>query len=669
MGPQNVVASFAKACTLYSTRTFTTSYILSLKSCRKRQRQLLQRNVASRYSTSCRLLNEKKVGLFLFGRPPEPNLDAGKQSVEEGIENLDPFSREILEKLHNAISPTVILNICKDNKQFMTDIHTSRALQQLAQVWELNPENLPAEISERKELQTAEPMFRELCVSCLRDAQHMDDFTFLSSLRSLIKIGVPENSALVHTLLEHSKHRLNEMSSATFAMFCQIVSRLKVDSEMSQALRKAVILIVPKMIVKADAVWQCVTYLETAWKDISWSDRSRLLNKLIALLKLDPSVTVEDCCQVVEALNSLKVQSGETVEAVCEHVGEHHRNLSAIDVCRLIKGLGRFRYLNLDTMRHLVDRVSHSFQELDSYSLCNVFNGLSNGRYHHADLANLGCRYVVESISDEDLMVEISLVAATSRYFTRLNLKPDQLDEFLELSHKECEVFFSQRAAGATMQEKVDALDASYHLSILNNLKPPLTRPRFEAKAREYLQAGNLWTANVQKILLQIATLRCMDGTFDSDPTIDGNDQLTQPLPNPWKITQRHDHSFESKLVLDLLEDSGRSCRWNSEVDLGGGLTADFVVMSSSTNLKPTNKGLALNILHQEGQAANQKGHLVGLYYLKDKLMKSLGYQTLWIESSYLSKNQPEGKELRDGALIYLNELLQKNGVNLHHHE
>lgn len=78
----------------------------------------------------------------------------------------------------------------------------------------------------------------------------------------------------------------------------------------------------------------------------------------------------------------------------------------------------------------------------------------------------------------------------------------------------------------------------------------------------------------MQKILLQIATLRCMDGTFDSDPTIDGNDQLTQPLPNPWKITQRHDHSFESKLVLDLLEDSGRSCRWNSEVDLGGGLTA-----------------------------------------------------------------------------------------------
>lgn len=613
-----------------------------------------QSGYMSKFSTAHQLFNEKRVGLFLFGRPPEPNLQAGKQSIEERTESIDPLSKEILEKLHIASTPTDILDIYSKNKQFMTDIHISRALQQLSEVYEINPENLPILVSHQTALEATKPIFRELCVSCLREAQYMDDHTFVSSLRALLTIGVPENSVLVCTLLTQSQHRLNHMSPASLAVFCQVLSGLKVDSELSKALKKAVALIVPKMVVKADGLWQCVTFLQTTGNDIPLKDRIRLQHKMTALLKLDPSVTLQDCCKVVSALSSSYIQSRETVEAVYEHLHKLWKALTDIEVCILVKDMGKLRYQDQDLMRQLSDRVCHSFEELDTRSLSGLFNGLTNGRFYHHELANLGCNLILESASDKDLTVDISLLASIARYTSRLNINPVHLGSFCELCHKVCEELFTEN--GSLIREQRDALDAVYHACLLNNLKVPGERLWFEGKAKEYLQREGLSSVNVQKVHLQVATLRRMDAAFDVD-----DDQIWQSLQNPWQITQRHDNAMEIEMIHQLLQNSAVFGHCDMNVEFDGGLIADFVLEYCGNHSKSTNKGLAVNILPKEGHAVNKKGHLVGLYHLKDRAMKKFGYQTLWIEANRLSIHRAEGKKPRDGAFSYLKELLEQN--------
>lgn len=616
------------------------------------------------FSTSAFLKNHKKVGHYLFGRPPKPNLNVEQSTSLVAVEDLDPVSREALEKLYEAEFPKDIFKVCQEYKPYLTEIHISRALQQLANVWDLGQENVPMATDSRNALVTVEPVFRDLCHSCLREAQHMDDSSFLLSLRALLRMNVPENSALIHTLLSHSQYRMNQMSSANLAILCQVLNSLKLSSELSQALHKALVLLIPKMIPKADKVWQLVAFMETAAVKLSSVHRGKILHKLLALVKLDPFVTAQDCFSVLLALRSSNFQSAQLVKETCNHLEKCFQDLSDTQLCELFRVLGHFQYLDVHLMEELCKFVSQSYDNFNDESFSKVFKGLSAAKFVHRELAKAGCRYVVETSSDKDLGVELSLIASIARYCFELNMKPEGLENFLKHAESVCENYFQQEviSPGPATFHALDVAFISCLFSEHSNSKQ-----LFESNAIRCLQLFEHEGSYVQNLMLKIALLHHLRDALtceSSQSILEANLELS--LPNPWQGTQSTNIALERKLVLKEAERwaVGRQLKINVEVHQG--LKTDILILPSRenglSNSHPHPAGsIAINILPKEGRAVNETDHLVGLYHLKDRVLKHLGYQTLWVDVSVLTRTDVEGRKTPDeNGPSYLRKILEK---------
>uniref|UniRef100_A0A8D1WUI9 RAP domain-containing protein n=1 Tax=Sus scrofa TaxID=9823 RepID=A0A8D1WUI9_PIG len=208
-----------------------------------------------------------------------------------------------------------------------------------------------------KQLMFNHPVFSQLCEQAMREAKimHYDDLLF--SLHAIVKLGIPQNTLLVQTLLRVVQERINECDEKCLSVLSTVLEAMEPCKNVD-VLRAGFRMLVDQQVWKIERVFTLQTVMKCIGKDAPVGLKRKLEMKALKELDQFSVLNSQHMFKVLAAMNHRSIillnECSKTVTSNI-HGCPFKILISILQSCRDL------RYFNIDLLKGIADYVTTTF--------------------------------------------------------------------------------------------------------------------------------------------------------------------------------------------------------------------------------------------------------------------------------------------------------------------
>ncbi|XP_074857461.1 FAST kinase domain-containing protein 2, mitochondrial isoform X2 [Carettochelys insculpta] len=283
-----------------------------------------------------------------FSSAVDPLEDRRVTEENLGMKSERSQSQQFFDDLQKCMSPCDVLDLVSKSSvslKYCSSCFTT--------MWMLIKKQSEDQKRYEKHLMVEHPSFLPLCQHLMQESQIMwrDDLVY--SLHAVLKLGVPQNTKLVQTLLRVCQERLNEFDDRCLSVLATSVETMECCRNVD-ALQAGLQLLVEQRILKISNIFSLQTIMKCIGKDAPFS----LKRKFEVVLFLS-------------AFEGVHFQPVELMDILAEKVTSHPESLNLKDILTVLRVYSLLNYVPKSQTQEFLESLNTALNKYRA-SISNV---------------------------------------------------------------------------------------------------------------------------------------------------------------------------------------------------------------------------------------------------------------------------------------------------------
>ncbi|XP_077010971.1 FAST kinase domain-containing protein 2, mitochondrial isoform X2 [Tamandua tetradactyla] len=370
-----------------------------------------------------------------------------------------------------------------------------------------------------KQLMFSHPAFSRLCEQMMREAKIMRCDDLLFSFHAIVKLGIPQNTLLIQTLLRVIQGRINEFDEKCLSVLSTALEVMEPCKNVD-VLRAALRILVDQHVWKIEHVFTLQTMMKCIGKDAPVALKRKLEMK--ALRELD-KFSVLNSQRMFEVLAAMNHRSVILLNECSKMVIDNIHGCPFKILISMLQSCKDLRYHNVDLFKGIADYVATTFDIWKLKQVLFLLILLENFGFRPVELMDL----VMEKVVDEPKSLNMKSVLSILHVYSSLN-------HFHKCQNKEFLDVMADALTGCLHQiPSENLLNAVYSFCLMNHLPLALVNQLLQKDIiSELLTSGDV-ERNVYKLHILDTCLELDDTPYHKSIDISLPQQPSAPLyPN-----------------------------------------------------------------------------------------------------------------------------------------
>ncbi|KAM6461871.1 FAST kinase domain-containing protein 2, mitochondrial [Liasis olivaceus] len=583
--------------------------------------------------------NEQKIANDLGHEESKLTQVNSSEEVRNTTEEKDGFNmvQQFFSDLQKCTSLCEVLDLAArspDSSKYVSNYFST--------MWMLKKNTLKSQNYDETKLMFEHPQFQQLCQCVMDEAKYMDSNDLAYTLLAVVKLGVPQNTWLVQTLLRTCQERLNEFNDRCISVIANTLKNMEKCKNV-EALQFGLQLLLEEKVHKMSNVFILQTIMRSIGKDVPLMLKRSLENKMLSLMG---ELTVPHAFQMFSVLGEMDYLSVPILNACSKTIIENIEGTPFSKLLNVLKMSRQLRYQNRILYSALADYVTSVFYTWNRHEVILLLSAFENLGVHPVKLMD---KFLEETMLHPESL-NLKEVIIILRAYSNLNHFPSgQNQEFLDTLNTILNNHLHEVA-------DMDLLRAIYSFCLCGYL-PQLALNQL---LQEEILNDLVKSGQNQNMLSAINICLELDGNSSMKSTI-----LSEKLSSlPKKVLDFNRPEIQEALLMLL----GNENLFQSNVQLTQGYFLDFEI------LMDTNRNIALTHAEADQLAddSNLKriavlcppasafcipsGHPKGKLAMKIRHLNQLGYQVILVFYKEFQKLEKDEAVLFFKRQIFLAE-------------
>ncbi|XP_054825882.1 FAST kinase domain-containing protein 2, mitochondrial [Eublepharis macularius] len=473
-------------------------------------------------------------------------------------------SQKYFDDLRRCTSPCDVLDMVSRHP-----ISPKYVSNSLATMWMLTKKLLDDQKRYERRVMFEHPQFSQLCQCVMQEAKYMwrDDLAY--SLHAVVKLGVPQNTRLVQTMLRVCQERLNEFDDRSLSIVATTLQGMEKCKNV-EALQAGLQLLVEQRIPKISSVFMLQTMMKCIGEDSPLSLKAKLENKILSQIN---QLTPPNAQHMFSVLAKMNYRSLPILSACSDKIIENIEGTPFWRLLTVLRSCKDLLYRNTVLFSGIADYVASTFYMWDTKQVVLFLSAFENLSFRPVTLMDTFAEKVIShpnSLNMKDIM-------AVLRAYSLLHHLPEGQDQqFLETLNSALNRYLPRIA-------NMDLLKAVYSFCILGYLPQPALHQLLQDEVLNDLMTGAGKNTEQNEMLLHAVNV-CL--------ALEGHSVIKPAtvLPVEKEPLPPSSHFPEvQEVLLTLLEDASL---FRPNVQLTHGYSIDFEIQINANRKKmvPSNE-------------------------------------------------------------------------------
>uniref|UniRef100_A0A8C6QDW7 FAST kinase domains 2 n=2 Tax=Nannospalax galili TaxID=1026970 RepID=A0A8C6QDW7_NANGA len=482
------------------------------------------------------------------------------------------------------------------------------------------------------------PAFNQLCEHAMREAKMMHYSHLLFSLNAIVKLGVPQNTLMVQTLLRIIQERINECDEKDLSVLSTVLETMEPCANV-HALRAGLQILVDQQVWKIEHVFILQTVMKYIGKDTSVALKKKLEMK--ALKELD-KFSVVNSQHMFEVLAAMNHRSVVLLNECSKMVTDNIHGCPFKVLVSILQSCKDLRYQNENLFKSIADYVATTFDIWKLKQVVFLLILFENLNFRPSDLMDK----LMEKIMEEPESLNMKSILAVLHVYSSFNhVCGSQNKEFLE-------AMASALTGCLHHMSSENLLNALYSFCIMNYFPlAPLNQLLKNNVINELLTSGDV-KKNVHKLHVLNTCLELDNTAYHKAVHI--------PLPQPPPPLPLYQNPKIEKALSRILGGEGG---FSKNVQLPHNYHIDFEIRMDTNrsqvfSFSDGNEASATNM--QRGAVlcvpkcvyCLNSSHPRGLFAVKMRHLNAMGFHVILVHNWELKK-----LKLEDAVTLLKNKI------------
>ncbi|XP_075790475.1 FAST kinase domain-containing protein 2, mitochondrial isoform X1 [Pelodiscus sinensis] len=394
-------------------------------------------------------------------------LEEDRSSVEEILieKSERSLSQQFFDDLQKCTSPTDVLDLV--SKSAASWKHCSNCF---TTMWVLTKKLSEDQKRYERQLMIEHPAFMKLCQHLMQDSRSMwcDDLVY--SLHAVLKLGIPQNTRLVQTLLRVCQERLNEFNDRSLSVVATTLSTMEPSSNVD-ALQAGLQLLVEQRIPKISNIFMLQSIMKCIGKDAPLSLKRKFENRILKELDHLTFLNAQHMFSALAAMNHCSIP---ILEACSNKTIENIHGIPFWQLIHILRSCRILRYHNVVLCSAVANYVTSAIYMWDTKQIVLFLSAFEGVHFRPVELMDI----VAEKVTSHPESLNLKDILSILRVYSLLNHVPKRKNqEFRESLNAALNKYL-------TRISNVDLLKAVYSFCMLGYLP--------QAAISQLLQEDNL---------------------------------------------------------------------------------------------------------------------------------------------------------------------------------
>ncbi|CAO2624798.1 FAST kinase domain-containing protein 2, mitochondrial [Lemmus lemmus] len=478
------------------------------------------------------------------------------------------------------------------------------------------------------QLMFGHPAFNQLCEQMMREAKIMHYDHLLFSLNAIMKLGVPQNTLMVQTLLRMIQERINECDERCLSILSTALKTLEPCMNVN-ALRAGLRILVDQQVWKIEHIFTLQTVMKYIGKDMK------------ALKELD-RFSVLNSQHMFEVLAAMDHRSVVLLNECSKVVIDNIHGCPFKVLIGILQSCRDLRYQNEDLFKSIADYVATTFEIWKLKQVIFFLLLFEDLGFRHPGLMDK----LMERVVDEPSALNMKNIVSILHVYSSLNhIRKGQNREFLEAMTSALTVHLHHISSE-------NLLNTVYSFCLMNYFPLALINQLTEKNIINELLTSGDTEKNIHKLHVLNTCLKLDENAYYKATHI--------ALPQP-PLSPAHPNDKLAEVLSSLLEGDGCFSRnvqlphnyhIDFEIRMDNNRTQVFsfsdVDATSATNMQR----VAVLCVPKSAYCLNSS-HPRGLFAMKIRHLKAMGFHVVLIHNWELRKLRMEDAVAFVKAKIY----------------
>ncbi|XP_008054335.1 FAST kinase domain-containing protein 2, mitochondrial [Carlito syrichta] len=501
-----------------------------------------------------------------------------------------------------------------------------------------------------KHLMFSHPAFHQLCEHMMREAKIMRYNHLLFSLHAIVKLGIPQNTLLVQTLLRVIQERINECDEKCLSVLSTLIDAMEPCKNV-HVLRAGLSILVDQQIWKIDRVFTLQAVMKCIGKDAPVALKKKLEMKALRKLDRFSVLNSQHMFGVLAAMNHRSViLLNECSRVVIDNIhGCPFKILVSI-----LQSCKELQYRNVALFKGIADYVATTFDIWKLKQVLFLLILFENIGFHPPGLMDLFLKKVIE----EPEFLNMQSIVSVLHVYSSLNhvYECQNREQFLG-------VMASALTACLPHISSENLLNAVWSFCLMNYFPLAPVNQLLQKDVISELLASDDMERNVHKLRL-LETCLELDDTPYHKP-------IDLPLPQLPRMPQ-YQHVKVAQVLSSLL---GGDRFFSENVQLPHDYHVDFEIRMNTdrTQVLPFSDvdAASTDIQRVAVLCVPRSAYCLGLSHPRGFLAKKMqhlnimGFHVILVNNWEMDRLDMEEAATLLKTKIYLGEALPAAGVNL----
>ncbi|KAL1770725.1 FAST kinase domain-containing protein 2 [Sigmodon hispidus] len=367
-----------------------------------------------------------------------------------------------------------------------------------------------------RQLMFGHPAFHQLCEHMMREGKIMHYDSLLFSLNAIVKLGVPQNTLMVQTLLRIIQERINECDERCLSILSTALESLKPCMNVT-ALRAGLRILVDQQVWKIKHVFTLQTVMKCIGKDTPLALKKKLEMK--ALKELD-RFSVLNGQHMFAVLAAMDHRSVVLLHECSKVVIDNIHGCPFKVLISILQSCKDLRYQNEDLFKSIADYVATTFEIWKLKQVIFLLILFENLGFRPPELMDK----LVEKVVKEPGSLNMKNIASALHVYSSLNHfhKGHNRERFLEAMVNALTVRLHHISSE-------NLLDAVYSFCLMNYFPLALINQLIRKSIINELLTSDDTEKNIHKLRVLNACLKLDENAYYKAMHM----QLSQLLPSP----------------------------------------------------------------------------------------------------------------------------------------
>ncbi|KAJ8281776.1 hypothetical protein COCON_G00042950 [Conger conger] len=274
---------------------------------------------------------------------PTNAMDLPKESMSQTLFN---------ERLKECSSPTDVLDLVGQYKMKLSQVSSS-----LMCIWKSMKKMSEEQARYERKLMLNHPTFKLLCSYALRNATAMRRSDLGFCLFAAVKLGLPQKSRLVQTLLRAIQETLDEFDDKALSVLATSLGDMD-SSENVNALRKGIGLMMEHRVSGMKSVVSLQKLMRCIGKDAPQGLKLQLEERALSMVD---QFTLPNTQYMVITLAAMDFSSKPLLEVCCRKLAENVHVIPTDRILNVLRACWVLRYSNLHFFSTVAEHLTSTF--------------------------------------------------------------------------------------------------------------------------------------------------------------------------------------------------------------------------------------------------------------------------------------------------------------------